>query len=258
MIGNEVATMPRKPNTPKLDESDHVRTKGCGAFVLELDLHVYFEPLMNEHWPGLLFTRTIQLPFIPSTKIAVGGFSLEGECVPPLGYLPSDLIWDVDREVFLAITKASHQSLIVYLPDIIREYLEQGWRLGSWKQNYDNDFESPIGEDFDAGDFAFEWDNESDIENLETQPPTKRSPEFNRLLSALSRLLVQLKNNVSIAYAIYKTKTYFPPDRPGREQLKTKEAEAFREAVFQYQKMDGEHRLQAEKNILRRAARFTK
>jgi len=55
-------------------------------FTLELDLHLFFTPLMQNWGDGIMMTRTIQLPFPPDDKTTIGGRSIEGDCKPPLGY----------------------------------------------------------------------------------------------------------------------------------------------------------------------------
>ena len=48
-------------------------------FQVELDLHLFFTPLMQGNRGGVIHTRTLDLPFPPSTKIMVGGRSIEGD-----------------------------------------------------------------------------------------------------------------------------------------------------------------------------------
>jgi len=49
-------------------------------YTLELDLHVFFTPLMQDGGTGIVMTRTLQLPFPPADKIAIGGQSIDGDC----------------------------------------------------------------------------------------------------------------------------------------------------------------------------------
>jgi len=107
-------------------------------FKLELDLHLFFTPLMQSWGDGITMTRTIQLPFPPDDNTTIGGRSIEGDCKPPLGYRLNDTIWDVDRERFIATTTADHGGgPLAYITDDLDTYLNEGWTIGSWQTHYD-------------------------------------------------------------------------------------------------------------------------
>lgn len=218
-------------------------------YLLELDLHLFFTPLMQEYGDGIVFTRTVGLPFPPADKIALGGRSIEGDCQPPLGYRLQDVIWDVDRERFIATTTADHGGgPIAYIADDIDRYLSEGWSIGSWKKHYDSNWKSPIGDRFDRSKFDFEPRDEDDLYELETMTASKRPVPFNELMSALVRLLFNLDNNQAFAYAMYKTKTCF--------QDEAKQSPKFKDAMSRYNDMNSEEQRKVRKNVLRRVSRF--
>ena len=81
-------------------------------YTLELDLHLFFTPLMQDYADGIVFTRTLRFPFPPANKIAIGGHSIEGD-YKRLGYRLRDTIWDVDRERFMGSFPASAESSLL-------------------------------------------------------------------------------------------------------------------------------------------------
>lgn len=192
----------------------------AGHYLLELDLHLFFVPLMQEWGDGIVLTRTLALPFLPNGDIAIGGRSIEGDA-QPLGYRLKNIVWDVDRNRFVATTTAAIAS-------------------GALK--------SPIGDDFEACKFKFDWDDDEELCEIETLPASKRPHPFNELMSALVRMLFDLGNNEAFAYAMYKTKTYF--------ELDTNRSPQFQEAMKTYEPMTPEQRKRVLKNVLRRTCRF--
>ena len=101
-------------------------------YTLELDLHLFFTPLMQDWGDGIVMTCTLQLPFPPSDKTTIGGRSIEGDC-QPLGYRLRDTIWDVDRKRFIATTTADHGGgPLAYIPDdtVRKNVLRRAARFG--------------------------------------------------------------------------------------------------------------------------------
>ena len=90
--------------------------------------------------------------------------------------------------------------------------------------------------------------DEDELYELETMPASKRPEPFNELMSALVRLLFNLDNNEAMAYAMYKTKTYF--------QDEEKQSPKFKDAMQRYEQMTSEAQSKVRRNVLRRAARF--
>ncbi len=218
-------------------------------YTLELDLHLFFTPLMQNWGHGIVMTRALQLPFPPADKIALGGQSIEGDCLPPLGYRLRNTIWDVDRERFIATTAADcGGGPLAYIADDIDRHLREGWSIGSWQRHYDKSWTSPIGERFDMSKFDLGLMDEEELYEFETMPASKRPQPFNELMSALVRLLFNLDNNEAMAYAMYKTKTYF--------QDEEKQSPKFKDAMRRYEQMTSEERSKVRRNVLRRAARF--
>ena len=204
---------------------------------------------MQDWGDAIVMTRTIQLPFPPDDKTTIGGRSIEGDCQPPLGYRLRNTIWDVDRERFIATTAADcGGGPLAYIADDIDRHLSEGWSIGSWRTHYDKSWKSPIGNRFDKSKFDLELMDEDDLYELETMPASKRPEPFNTLMSALVSLLFNLYNNEALAYAMYKTKTYF--------QDEEKQSPKFKDAMQRYEQMTSEEQLKVRKNVLRCAARF--
>ncbi|QEG40783.1 hypothetical protein [Roseimaritima ulvae] len=220
------------------DDKDAIRSRGKALeYKLELDLHLFFTPLMQDWGDGIVMTRTLQLPFPPDNKVAIGGRSMEGDG-QPLGYRLRDTVWDVDRARFIATTISEHGGgPLAYIPDDIDRYFSEGWSIGSWQKHYDKSWKSPIGDRFDRKKFDFELLDEDDLYELETMPASKRPEPFHTLMSALVRLLFILYNNEALAYAMYKTKTYFQDDE--------KQLPKFKDAMHRYEQMTSEEQVNA-------------
>ena len=221
-------------------------------FRLELDLSLYFAPPMDENGPGLVVTRTFELPFAPSSGMLLCGAPFSEE-LDPQGYKLDGVTWDVDRQVFLAKTSLVSVGLpIAYIPDAIREWTDRGWRMGSYDDAYmsseepeSEDVEEPADQGADN-----EWD---DAERWPGQRPSARPPEFNKLLRALVRAMVESHNNLAVAYAIDKTKRFFTQDQLGEDSSAVKKWIA---AQREYQAMGWEDQHRWEEGVMQRHPRL--
>ena len=101
---------------------------------VELDLHLVFQPPMDDSSDGIIITRTIELPFTPFNGLRV--FSRVWEDGPePYGLELTDVLWEMDRAVFLAKTRHTWVDLpIAFIPHEIRDWLGRGWRWGSYEE----------------------------------------------------------------------------------------------------------------------------
>jgi hypothetical protein len=180
-------------------------------FKIELDLVVYFPP-MEEHGQGVRFTRGIELPFIPSAEIAVHSMKME-ECPEPLGIALRDLIWDMDRQVFLATTKLIDNVPMAMIPRSICGLIDRGWRLGSWMDTYreDEPVETKVAQPVSLEDID-DWD-EDEAEEWPGKRPSNRPASFNTIFGAMIRTMAELHNNSSVAYAMDKTKRFLHEDQ---------------------------------------------
>lgn len=207
------------------------------SYQLELDLRVHYTPLMDEAGPGISLTRTIQLPFVPTSRVALTGASLERAV--PLGYRLKNIIWDVDRQVFLAHTEmGTHGDPIALIPDDLQSMLGEGWLIGSWRQYYDPDWKSSIGINSKFSTLTWMRYQDGELEAWETTASNKRPRKFNEMLRAIVRMLVGLHNNLHVAYAIYKTKIFVALNDD--ETPQTPEAKKFRAAMDKYLNLDDE------------------
>ncbi len=216
---------------------------------LELDLHLFFSPLMHEGHNGIILTRTIDLPFPPSSKIFIGGRSIEGIVTPPLGYLLNNIIWDVDREVFLAKTvECISCSPLATVPMDIEMQLDNGWQLGSWQKFYDRTWKSPVGGSLQTNSLDLDWDNEDELLLLETTNASKRPEQFNKLFGAIVRMLFMLRNNEEVGYAMYKTKKFYR-----NESEYTQEYSHF---IDEFSSMDYQDQEKVRRNVMKQTAKF--
>jgi hypothetical protein len=119
--------------------------------------------------------------------------------------------------------------------DIIT-WLEQGWRLGSFEEVYEDESDKPKRERTPKTVEMHSYDDLGDeAEHWPTMDPRSRPPAFNQFLRALVREVARLCNNWPIAYAIDQAKVFFT-----EKQLQGNEARSaskFRDAVRRFEGM---------------------
>ena len=217
-------------------------------FRLELDLRLHFLPLMHVTGRAISVTRTIELPFAPREDLAIAGQQLD-ECPEPMGFRLKDLTWDMDRKVFLAHTRfLLHDHPIAMIPDEIARWIALGWHLGSLMDAY----QDPNQSDSDDDGTEVVEDGIDDWEVMERWPsmtPRSRPAHFNKLLRAVVRTMVELDNNVSVAYAIFKTKRFFTETE--QKDYDSPAVKQFRKAESEYFAMPFEQQLAWQKRIKR-------
>jgi len=221
-------------------------------FRLELDVSLYFIPPMDEHGGGIMLTRTLELPFAPTPGLIVYGKSLE-ECPEPVGFKLDDLIWDMDREVFLASSRMINAGLpIALIPEELRSWVDRGWRLGSYKDVYaqPGEPEDEPGEPSVDGD-EDEWEM---MERWPTMGLRARPREFNKTLRALVREMATVLNNENIAYAIDKTKRFF--DEAELKGNSSPAAKRYHDALTEYFEMPSEERLDWRDHVMKKYPRL--
>lgn len=182
-------------------------------FGVELDLHLVFEPPMSDGDEGIVVTRTVQLPFPPHDGLAIN--SSEWEPDPePHGLILKEIIWDIERSVFLASTYWHMNGLpIAGIPAEIGDFLSRGWQIGSYAWNYEEDggawrrsrVPAPPPNAVDMADLV----DSDTYEILHKLPPRKRPPQFNALMKSLVRAMAENWGNSAVAYAMDKTGCYF-------------------------------------------------
>src|SRR3954453_23956716 len=70
-------------------------------FVVELDVHLIYQPPMADSDTGITVTRDFELPFAPYAGLKL--YSRVWDDYPePFGFELKDVVWDFDRSVFLA------------------------------------------------------------------------------------------------------------------------------------------------------------
>jgi len=74
-------------------------------FTHELDLHLHYSPPMPESGSGIVVTRELHLPFVPHERLLIFSKAID-DCPDPMGFCIKDVVWDIDREVVLAIGMA--------------------------------------------------------------------------------------------------------------------------------------------------------
>ncbi len=187
-------------------------------FKLELDLRLKFIPPMHEHSSGIIVTRTIDLPYAPSSGLRIFGSELD-ECPDPMGFTIEDVTWDLDREVFLAHTSiVCVDEPMAFIPGDLRSWIDRGWRLGSFEDNYgDND--DTEEDSVDNDEVNVDADEEyARLEIMHTLPRNRRNREFNQFFKAMVRHMAENFDNSAVAYAMDKLGRFVPKTTPGPDE----------------------------------------
>jgi hypothetical protein len=222
-------------------------------FLLELDVTLYFVPPMADRGPGFLVTRTLELPFPPVDGLFITGIALHEQPMAE-GFKLDDVTWDLDRQRFLASTSlTSHDFPIAEIPLLIGEWIDRGWRLGSYEDAYAEEVEYKHDPSLLEPVVDFSAEEEEIVGGWPTMSPRSRPPQFNRFLRALAREMAAIYNNSGVAYAMYQTQFFFT-----EEQLKDNKSRAatkFRDARCEFDRMTFDQQYDWREKLLRKRPR---
>lgn len=206
-------------------------------FKLHLDLHVHFVPPMHGHGAGVVLTRETELPFVPTEGLRLFSRTFEGHS-DPMGFMLESVVWDIDRQVFLASTDLVVDSVpLPFIADEIRSWVERGWRFASYRDDYPtDDAEGPdaVAADSDVDAEGNEWD---DAEKAHLRSWQQRSAEQNRILKALIRHMAETYDNEAAAYAFDRTGRYFTEQQIKESRLDDRNIRKFVDATREFENM---------------------
>ncbi|HPF41471.1 MAG TPA: hypothetical protein PK093_22775 [Phycisphaerae bacterium] len=206
-------------------------------YKVNLDLHLKYVPPMSEYGPGIVVTRVLELPFPVSNGIRIHSRLID-ECPDPMGFTLEDVVWDMDREVFLASTSIEYDFPITWIPGELRRWLSRGWKLGSYRDEYPD----PLDDDESAEDSTtteiFDEDFDDDLPSL---PPNRRPREFNLLIKALVRYMVDSLADDETTYAMDKSGRCFT-EQEIKDRWNDKATCRWRELKMEYNKLSVEER----------------
>ena len=204
-------------------------------FKLNLDVRLYFDPPMADHGKGITVTRELDLPFPPTEGLFLGGVVLNGVPIP-LGYKIKEVTWDIDRETFFANSSSSLVDFpIALIPLEIRSWIDRGWRLGSYEDTYEKEDKRVTRFQRKPIACKWDWDDEDEAEKWQRMRPRSRPENFNKLFKAVVREMALLGNNSAVAYAMYRTHTFF--DDTELEKDETPAAKKFKDAKSEFDRM---------------------
>ena len=105
-------------------------------FKVDVDLDLIYDPPFAAATRGIVVNRTIELPFPPYNGLRVFARDWE-KGSEPIGLKLDDVIWDMDRQTFLAVSKSISEDFpIACIPSEIRYWLDAGWKWGSFRNRY--------------------------------------------------------------------------------------------------------------------------
>ena len=115
-------------------------------FHIELDVHLVFSSVPTQPADDIVITRSFDLPFVPYPGLHLHGSTWEAQPATD-GLELTHVLWDVDRQAFLATARhADSQLPASTIPGEIEKYLAHGWRLGSSHENVSRDHDyKPAG-----------------------------------------------------------------------------------------------------------------
>jgi hypothetical protein len=106
-------------------------------FKLHLDLEICYSPPMSDGHPGVVLTRSLELPFPAHEGLVLHGAKMDQVTDPPLGIYLREVMWDVDHQVFLARASiVEHDHPMDLIPQHLKSWVARGWRFGSWRDDY--------------------------------------------------------------------------------------------------------------------------
>lgn len=194
---------------------------------LELDFVLWFVPPMKDQGDGIRLTRSIEMPFVPTKRVALYSHTWENIVGEPLGYQLKDITWDLDRECFLAETHTSATGVpIAMIPHEIASMIDCGWRYGSYRDTYSTGLKRGRKRKKELPQLQikkWDWDEAERWEATRDGRPA----EFKTVLQAVIRTMLELHNKPAAAYAMHHTGTFFPieddihtqPQSPGEEKF---------------------------------------
>jgi hypothetical protein len=95
-------------------------------FKLELDMRLYFVPPMDEHGRGICVSKSFDLPFAPFNDLALTGDAF-GDGAQDDGYRIEDVVWDMDRKIFLAHSSLTSENFpLGLIPNEIADWIQRG------------------------------------------------------------------------------------------------------------------------------------
>jgi hypothetical protein len=207
-------------------------------FKLHLDLEICYSPPMSDRQQGVVLTRSLGLPFPAHKGLILHSTRMDEATDPPIGIQLREVMWDVDRQVFLARASIiEHDHPMDLIPQHLKSWIARGWRIGSWKDNYVADDES--GDDdvtiaIDGGDD--EWERS---EALRRSPRRRRTTETNATYRAVIRHLAETYDRMEFAYAFDKTGRLFT-EQELADEAQDPQVARFRAAMLEFAEMRDE------------------
>jgi hypothetical protein len=210
---------------------------------LELDFVLWFVPPMEDRGDGIRLTRTTEMPFVPAKRIALHSRTWEDIDGEPLGYQLKDIIWDFDRECFLAETHTSATGVpIAMIPHQIADMINCGWRYGSYKEAYSTEAKRGRRHKGLPRLQINDWDWD-EAETWETSR-NGRPAEFKTVFQAVVRTMLERYNNLAAAYAMLHTGTYFGIEDDIHAQPQSPGEKKFLAAMREFVDWDSEKKLE--------------
>ncbi len=143
-------------------------------YTLELDLKLGLIPMVRDGAPVCL-TRSLTLPFPAHEGLVLFAKGMDN-CPKPLGLHLSEVVWDMDREVFLAESHVQEDVPIGLIAVTFQEWIDRGWTPGSCHDPYPSLVTRPPAARYRRKHPSERMDFE-ELEDMQ-QTPAKGRPEW--------------------------------------------------------------------------------
>lgn len=172
-------------------------------YTLELDVKLQLIPAAEGGAPVCL-TRTLKLPFPAHEGLVLFAKGMDN-CPKPVGLPLSEVVWDMDREVFLAETHVHDYVPIGLFAVTYQEWIDRGWTPGSCHDPYPSSVTRPPAARYRRKHPAERMDL-GELEEMQRVPAGDRPDWYMDEFRAVVRFLLESGSEHS-AYAMDRTRT---------------------------------------------------
>lgn len=177
-------------------------------YTLELDLKLGLIPMVGDGAPVSL-TRTLTLPFPAYAGLVLFAKGMDN-CPQPLGLHLSEVVWDIDREVFLAETGVQEEVPIGMIAVTYQQWIDRGWTPGSCHDRYPIRMHIPPGARYRRKHPSERMDFD-ELEDMQKTPAKRRSEWYMDEFRAVVRYLFE-RGNDHTAFAMDRTRMLRNPE----------------------------------------------
>jgi hypothetical protein len=218
-----------------------------GMYTLELDLKLGLIPMVGDGAPVCL-TRKLTLPFPAHEGLVLFANGMD-QCPNPLGLHLSEVVWEMDREVFLAETHVQDDIPIGMIAATYQEWIDRGWTPGSCHDPYPDRIQKPPAARHRRKHPSERMDFE-ELEDMQRTPAKGRPEWYMGEFRAVVRYLYE-RGSEPTAFAMDRTGMLRQPHEPVAWKKPEPLDEEWRESVGALDKLSPAQRKKWESKVRR-------